>query len=233
LGVGRFPGRRALIAVGNALTRVPPVVVGVVVVLLIGGETEYGDQATIIPPPDGRGRVFAGPLSGISWIYPHRDVVAQALLALPIMIGLTATAMQRVPAGLLDQAQAFGASGWRCGLLAVRESRRALLAATIVATGITITAVGALYVVQGGYVASCPVVNGGYSAATCDRSDSLAASALLNWQTANGGHGGGLADSGTVAFAYSQVLIGMFFVLAAGLTFLQRNRTSWTPVARS
>lgn len=211
MGIGRFPGRGALLAIGNALTRVPPVVVGVVVILLLGGQTEFG--VTSLVPPVGFGRVYGGPLYGVSWAYDQRDILAQTLLAVPIMIALSATAVQRVPRGLLDQAEAYGAPGWKRGLLALREARIAIFAAVIVAMGVTITAVGALYVVDGGLSSG----NGG--------SDSLALSALENWQHPGMVRGG--ADAGTLAVAYTEVLIGIFVVMAAGLTFLQQNRTSW------
>jgi ABC-type tungstate transport system substrate-binding protein len=229
LGLGRFRGRRALIAIGNALARVPPVVVGVFILVGTSGVTQYGYAADL----HSGGRVFMGPLAGIvpvSIATPaftfsiSTPVFAQTLLALPIIIALSATALQRVPAGLLDQAQVFGASRARRGVLALREARPAVLAAVIVAMGVTITAVGALYLVGAGQ-SGCKVVNG-IQSRVCDASDSLALSALTNWQNP-GFANPGAPDAGALAFAYAELLIGIFVVLAATLTFLQQTRTSW------
>jgi ABC-type molybdate transport system permease subunit len=189
-------------------------VVGVVVLLLITGQTATGNQ-TPGPP-----FAIAGPLAGLSLLASNRDIFAQTMLAIPIMIALTATAVQRISPGLLDQAQAYGAPSWKRGLLAVREARTAVLAAVIVAMGVTITAIGALYVVQGDTGRGCDKSTPATYHATqiaCTGDSSLALSALSNFQD----------SAGEITYADADAMIGIFIILAAGLTFLQQNRTSW------
>jgi ABC-type tungstate transport system substrate-binding protein len=225
LGLGRFRGRRALLAIGNALARVPPVVVGVFILLNTGSQSQnvYPSGASA------GGRVFTGPLQGIIPVSLSTpafhlsisiDTIAQSCLALPIIIALSATALQRVSSELLDQAQAFGASRWRRAVLALREARTAVLAAIIVAMGVTITAVGALYIVgvQANEVCS-------KHGPLCDRSDSLSLETLVGWQ--HSASPPAPPDQLALSIAYAELLIGVFFVMAATLTFLQQNRSSW------
>src|SRR6185312_13054891 len=129
LGLGRFRGRRAGLAVANAGMGLPPVVVGLVAALLL----------------------FRGaPLGGLDLLYTLNGVIlAQTLLALPLVAALTAAAVQSLPAGLLEQARAFGASRAQVAALALREARVGVLAATIAAMGSAFAEVGAVVLVGG------------------------------------------------------------------------------------
>jgi tungstate transport system permease protein len=71
----------------------------------------------------------------------------QAVISLPIIVALCAAAFARVPRGLVDQARAFGASGWRLALFKLREAKVGIIAAVIVAIGASIGEVGAITVV--------------------------------------------------------------------------------------
>lgn len=213
LGVGRFPGRRVLLALGNALTRVPPVVVGVFVLLLVTAGSQFG----------------GGPLAGLNWYSgPGPIVFAQTLLAIPVVITLTATAVQRVPGVLLDQARAFGAPGWKRGVLALREARTAVLAAILVAMGITISTVGAIIASGSQQFVKLP---SGCGRDACEAAVNLAIGTLFDYKTSASGVFG--QDTEPLGVAYAVILIGLFFVLAAGLTFLQQSRTSWIAGAQS
>jgi len=188
LGIGRFRGRRAALIVANAAMRVPPVAVGQFAWLLLWPHSRWG----------------GGLLSSLGWLYtPSAVILVQTLLALPIVIALTATAVQRVPPALLDQAQAFGAPAWRRGVLALREARIGVLAAIIAAMGVAISTVGAIL-----------IVGGSLGNAT------LATAAVTRFE--HGGQDG-------LAVAYGTVLLGLFLLLAAGLTRLQQRRTRWIP----
>jgi tungstate transport system permease protein len=224
LGLGRFRGRRALLAIGNALARVPPVVVGVFILLNTGSQTQNVYPSGL----SAGGRMFTGPLRGIIPVSLSTpafhlsisiDTIAQSCLALPIIIALSATALQRVSGDLLDQAQAYGASRRKRAVLALREARTAVLAAIIVAMGVTITAVGALYIV-GVQQGACPK-----HGPLCDRSDSLSLETLVGWQ--HSASPPAPQDQLALSIAYAELLIGVFFVMAATLTFLQQNRSSW------
>jgi len=190
LGVTRFRGRRAVLSGFNAGLRVPPVALGQVLWLLLWPDSQWG----------------GGPLAGLGWIYTLNAVIlAQTLLALPVVVGLTVAAVQTVPAGLLEQAAALGARGPRLGMLALREARTGVLAAIIAALGTATASVGAVLVV-------------GTSLGTA----TLASAALAAWN-------GGGEDARAVA--YGIVLLGLFLVLASVLTILQQQRrTRWLPV---
>jgi tungstate transport system permease protein len=233
LGLGRFRGRGVLLAIGNALTRAPPVVVGILIMLSISAQTVFGGS----PGPGGDGTtdprlVFSGPLVGLippsvstPWFHVaiSTAVFAQTLLALPIVIALTATALQRVPVALLDQAEACGASSWARGRLALREARAAVLAAIIVAMGVTMTAIGALYV-TGGDVGDCTASAAAAVGSGCYRFNSLALAAL---EYGTKSQANGSFDTGPLGFAYAMLLMALFLVTAIALTFLQQSRSSW------
>jgi len=233
LGLGRFRGRGVLLAIGNALTRSPPVVVGVLIVLSVSSQTVFGTP----PGPGGDGTtdprlIFSGPLAGLippsvstPWFHLaiSTAVFAQTLLALPIVIALSATALQRVPVALLDQAEACGASWWARGRLALREARAAVLAGIIVALGVTMTAIGALFV-TGGDVGACTASAAAAVGSGCYRTNSLALAAL-HYGTAS--QSNGTFDTGPLGFAYAMLLMALFLVTAVALTFLQQSRSSW------
>ncbi len=193
VGVGSFRGRRALLGLFNGLTRIPPVVIGVLGVLLLYPESPWG----------------GGPLSETGWMSTHAaSYFVQTLVALPIVTSLTAAAVQTAPAGLLDQAKAYGASGLRRGVLALREARLAVFAAALVALGVTITAVGALIVIN--QASDIPVAGGSQPV-------TLAVGALLGVKSGNG------ATGTAEAVAYATILFGLFVILAASLTLLQQR----------
>src|SRR6185312_2611804 len=90
------------------------------------------------------------PLGGLDLLYTLNGVIlAQTLLALPLVAALTAAAVQSLPAGLLEQARAFGASRTQVAVLALREARVGVLAATIAAMGSAFAEVGAVVLVGG------------------------------------------------------------------------------------
>jgi tungstate transport system permease protein len=121
--------RRAGLVVANAGLGLPPVVLGVYLALLL------------LP---------ASPLGPLEWTYTLQAMVlAQTLLALPIVVALTAAALRALPSGLLLQASAFGASQVAVGVLALREARVGLMAAMITALGSALAEVGAVVIVGG------------------------------------------------------------------------------------
>jgi tungstate transport system permease protein len=188
LGIGRFRGRRVLLALSNGAARLPPVAVGQLVWLLMWPDSRWG----------------GGILGSLGWLYTMNAViVVQTLLALPIVIALTASAVQQIPAGLLEQAQAYGAPSWRRATLALREARTGVLAAIITAMGVAISAIGAILIVG-----------------TSLGDATLATAAVTHWN-----NGGENAD----AVAYGTVLLGLFFILAAILTRVQQHRSTWIP----
>ena len=178
LGLGRFRGRRAGLAVANAGMGLPPVVVGLVAALLL----------------------FRGaPLGGLDLLYTLNGVIlAQTLLALPLVAALTAAAVQSLPAGLLEQARAFGASRAQVAALALREARVGVLAATIAAMGSAFAEVAAVVLVGGN-------ING--------ETQTLASAVLVRVSAGEYGR----------AIALGTILLGIILVLAAVLTVAQQH----------
>jgi tungstate transport system permease protein len=207
LGLGRSRLARVLLTLANAFARFPPVGIGVLVVLMLTDSSPVG----------------GGLLAFLRWdTTPNAIYLAQTLLAVPIVIVLTASAVRGVPAVLLDQARAYGAPAYARATLAVREARRAVVAGVVVAMGITITAIGAIA------VAGVPPTLGNGEART------LALGAFVGIKvlapgTPPSGMDPTAYPSATLAVAYSIVLIGLFVVIAAALTFLQEKDSAWLP----
>lgn len=129
LGLGTFRGRRFLRILSNATLAVPPVVVGVVVLLLV------------LPQ---------GVLGSLRIEFTLRAVyVVQTILALPYIVALTPAAIEALSPGLISQARVLGACPLQLAALALREAKVGVLAAVIAAMGQTISAVGAVIIVGG------------------------------------------------------------------------------------
>jgi len=129
LGVGRFRGRRALHILANASLALPPVVVGVGVLLLLLPRGLFGSLQIEFT------------LRGV--------YVAQAILALPYIVALTPAAIQGLPPGLLAQARVLGAGRRQVAMLALREAKIGVIAAVIAALGAALSEVGAVIIVGG------------------------------------------------------------------------------------
>jgi tungstate transport system permease protein len=177
LGLGRFRGRRFALALANAGLGLPPIVVGLGLTLLM------------FP---------AAPLGRFHLLFTLKGVyIAQTVLGLPIVIALSAAALQSVPTGLLDQARAFGAGTSQVCALALREARVGVFAAAIAAVGSALSEVGAVVLVGGN-------IEG--------ETQTLASAAL---QQVGAGH---FADS----IAIGIVLLGLILLVAAMLTLVQQ-----------
>jgi len=129
IGLGRFRGRRGMHILANASLALPPVIVGVVVLLLLLPEGVFGSLHIEFT---------------VKAVY-----VAQTVLALPYIVALTPAAIQGLPPGLFAQARAMGASRLQLAALAMREAKIGVLAATIAALGSTLSEVGAVVIVGG------------------------------------------------------------------------------------
>ena len=129
LALGRFRGRRLLLALANTGMGLPPVVVGLFVTVLLWR---------------------AGPLGGLGLLYtPTAMVVAQAAIASPVVVALTATALQQVDPDFLLQMRGLGATRFRAlGALLV-EAKLPLLAAGLAGFGAVVSEVGAAQMVGG------------------------------------------------------------------------------------
>ena len=129
LATARFPGRRALIIVCNALLGLPPVVVGLVLYLLLSR---------------------AGPLGGLGLLFtPGAMVLAQFLLVLPIVVALAHRAAEGIWATYGDALRVDGAGRARTVLMLLAIARREMMTAVLAGFGRAVSEVGAILVVGG------------------------------------------------------------------------------------
>lgn len=129
LALLRFPGRGLVVALVNTGMGLPPVVVGLFLSILLWR---------------------SGPLGGLGWLYtPVAMVLAQALIAWPVVVGLTLAAVQQIPEGFRLQVLGLGASGWQLLWVLARQARLPMLAALMAAFGAAISEVGASLMVGG------------------------------------------------------------------------------------
>jgi tungstate transport system permease protein len=130
IGLNRFRGRTALINLTNTFMGMPPVVVGLVVYILLSNRMG-----------------LLGPLRLL--FTPAAMIIAQVLLATPIVAGLTIVAVQGVDPLLKKTAVSLGANGFQLTWLIIKEARYAIGAAVITAFGRLTAEVGAVMMVGG------------------------------------------------------------------------------------
>ena len=129
LALVRFPGRGLIVALVNTGMGLPPVVVGLFVSVLLWR---------------------SGPLGALELLYtPTAIVVAQFVIAFPVVTGLTLAAVQQIPPRFRLQVQALGASRVQLLGILMREARLPLLAALMAGFGAVISEVGASLMVGG------------------------------------------------------------------------------------
>jgi len=129
LAVARFPGRRALIIVLNALMGLPPVVVGLLVYLLLSR---------------------AGPLGELGMLFtPGAMVLAQTVLILPIIAALARQALEDAWREYEEQLRSLGAHGVTAALTLIWDARFSLVTAVLAGLGRASAEVGAVMIVGG------------------------------------------------------------------------------------
>ncbi|MBL0143698.1 MAG: ABC transporter permease [Betaproteobacteria bacterium] len=129
IGVGRFPGRRSLIVLLNALLGLPSVVVGLVVYLLLSR---------------------AGPLGSLGILFtPSAIVVAQALLVAPIVAALARQIAEDAWKEYEEQLTSLGVSRLRAVPTILRDARYSLLTVVLAGFGRAASEVGAVMIVGG------------------------------------------------------------------------------------
>jgi tungstate transport system permease protein len=182
LALARFPGRGLLVTLVNAGMGLPPVVVGLFVSIFLWR---------------------SGPLGGFELLYtPAAIVIAQFVIAAPIVTGLTVAAMQQLNPKLRLQFMGLGASRGQVLWLLMREARLPLLAAVMAGFGGVISEVGASMMVGGNLLGQTRV---------------LTTATVL--ETGKGNF--------DIAIALSVILLALVFGVTYLLTWIQqRGRTS-------
>jgi tungstate transport system permease protein len=129
VALARFPGRRLVVALVNTGMGLPPVVVGLFVSILLWR---------------------SGPLGALGLLYtPTAIVIAQSVIATPIVMGITIGAVQGLPPALRTQILALGATRTQLVWMLVKEARLPLMAAVMAGFGGVISEVGASIMVGG------------------------------------------------------------------------------------
>ena len=124
-----FYGKRLLISLINTGMGLPPVVVGLFVTILIWRN---------------------GPLGFLEILYtPSAMIIAQAIIATPIVMGISLAAIQNLPPNLRLQILSLGASRLQMVWVLIKEARLPLLAAVMAGFGGVISEVGASIMVGG------------------------------------------------------------------------------------
>ena len=138
IALSSFRGRSGLIAFFNTGFGLPPVVVGLFLSILL---------------------LRHGPLGWLGLRFtPGAMIVAQFIICLPIVISLTAAAVQQINPKLGLQMRALGASRWQRLRLLAREVRLPLLGAYMAAFGAVVSEVGASQMVGGNLPGSTRVL---------------------------------------------------------------------------
>ncbi|NIM18740.1 MAG: ABC transporter permease subunit [Candidatus Latescibacteria bacterium] len=129
LGLARFPGRSLVVSLINTGMGLPPVVVGLFISILLWR---------------------SGPLGFLDLMYtPSAMVIAQVVIAFPIVAGLTMAAFQTLNPILRLQLLGIGASRTQVLWLLCKEAQLPLLAAVMAGFGGVISEVGSVMMVGG------------------------------------------------------------------------------------
>jgi tungstate transport system permease protein len=178
LGLTRFPGRKIVLVFINIGMGLPPVVAGLWITIFLWR---------------------SGPLGWLSWLYtPKAIVLAQILVSLPIVVGLTSSAFQQIDGKFLLQLKALGATKWQTLLLLLKETKIAIFAAIIAGLGRILAEVGAAMMVGGNL-----------------RGETRILTTSIVMEVSKGNF--------DIALALSFILMTIAFILTFVLTFLQQR----------
>jgi len=179
LALARFPGRALVISLVNTGMGLPPVVVGLFVTIVLWRN---------------------GLLGALELLYtPTAMVLAQLVIAAPIVTGLTLAAVQQIPDRFRLQLLALGASRVQMTWVLIKEARLPMLAALMAGFGGVISEVGASMMVGGNIKGSTRV---------------LTTATVL--ETGKGNF--------DVAIALSVILLAITFLVNWALTWIQQRR---------
>jgi tungstate transport system permease protein len=129
LGLHKFTGRGFIMLLVNTGMGIPPVLAGLLLLLLLWSD---------------------GPLGSWGLLFtPAAMIMVQAFLAIPIAAGVTAGAVRGISPDAREQLSALRLGGWTSGTVAVREAWPGVAAAVAAAFGRVISEVGAVLIVGG------------------------------------------------------------------------------------
>jgi tungstate transport system permease protein len=129
IALAEFPGRKFVVSLINTGMSLPPVVVGLFVTIFLWRN---------------------GPLGFLEILYtPAAMILAQAVIATPIVMGITLAAIQALPKNLRLQILSLGATRFQMVWILVKEAKLPLLAGVMAGFGGVISEVGASIMVGG------------------------------------------------------------------------------------
>ncbi|HNU92548.1 MAG TPA: ABC transporter permease [Spirochaetota bacterium] len=129
IALSEFPGKRLVVSAINTGMGLPPVVVGLFVTIFIWRN---------------------GPFGFLGMLYtPSAMVLAQAIIATPIVTGISFAAIQHLPDKLRLQILSLGATRAQMVWMLMREARLPILAAVMAGFGGVISEIGASIMVGG------------------------------------------------------------------------------------
>jgi tungstate transport system permease protein len=129
MGLTRFPGWRVVVTLIYTGMGFPPVVVGLAIYLLVS-----------------RG----GPLGSMDWLFtPAAMVMAQVVLAFPLIAGLTMAALDTIDPDFRLQVRSLGATSVQETIALLSEAREGIVASVVAGFGAIISEVGAAMLVGG------------------------------------------------------------------------------------
>jgi len=180
LGLKRFRGRKIVLAIVNIFMGLPPVVAGLWITMLLWR---------------------SGPLGNWSLLFsPTAIIMAQVLVSLAIIIGLTCSAFQQIDEKMLMQIKALGATKIQTFMLLLKQTKIAIFTAIITGFGRVIAEVGAAMMVGGNIKGETRILT-----------------TTIMMEVSKGNF--------DLALALSFILLGLAFLITFMLTYLQqRNR---------
>ena len=179
VAVKKFPGKKIFISLVNTGMGLPPVVVGLIAMLFLSRN---------------------GPLAFLGWLYtPAGMVLAQVIVATPVVTGLSLSAMQSLDRKFYLQMLTLGAGQWQALWVCLKEVKLSILAAVIAGFGSVISEVGAVMMVGGNIKGQTRV---------------LTTATVLETQMGN-------FDN---AIALGLILVGLTFLINMALTFIQQQK---------
>lgn len=129
LGLKRIPMKAMLISLSNTFMGLPPVVVGLFVYILLSR---------------------SGPLGFLGLLYtPSAMVIAQTILAFPIVVSLCHSAIVSVNPIIKQASMTLGATPFQSTITIIKEARYGIISGIVAAFGRVMAEVGAILIVGG------------------------------------------------------------------------------------